>query len=101
MYVLLAIISLAGCVSDIIDVIDEPTRADAELLDPALAWSEAEFEATLGGDNTFPTLTNRYGVSVSYSSSNTGVATVSEDGTVTPLAVGSVTITASSAAGAL
>ena len=98
-YVLLAIISLAGCVSDIIDVIDTPIGDDdTELVNPALAWSASEAEAVLGSDNSLPTLTNKYNVSVSYSSSSASVATISEDGTVTPIAVGTTTITASSAA---
>lgn len=46
----------------------------------------------------FPSLTNSYGVSVSYASSNTSVATVASDGTLTLLNAGTTTITASSEA---
>ena len=68
------------------------------LTDPELAWSASSFEATIGGSNTFPTLTNSYGVSVSYTSSNTDVATIASDGTITLVSAGTTAITAASAA---
>ena len=68
------------------------------LTDPALAWSTDSFEATIGAENSFPTLTNSYNVSVSYESSQPEVATVSAGGVITLLASGSTLISASSAA---
>jgi hypothetical protein len=70
----------------------------SNLKDPALAWSADSFEATIGTENSFPTLTNTYKVSVSYESSQPEVATVSSSGAITLVAAGSTLITASSAA---
>lgn len=51
--------------------------------------------ATVGDDFTEPTLTNEYGTTATYSSSNTNVATVDEStGDVTIVAAGETTITA-------
>ena len=69
-----------------------------ELKDPGLAWSADACEATMGLDNTFPTLTNTAGVSVAYESTNPEVATVSENGAVTLKASGTTMIKASSEA---
>ncbi len=64
-----------------------------------LAWSAESFDASLEGANTFPSLTNTNSVSVSYSSSNTSAATISNEegheGEISLVAVGSTTITAS------
>ena len=61
-----------------------------------LSWEEASFMAELEGQNTFPTLTNTNGVTVTYSSSNTNAATVDPaSGEITLKAVGTTTITAS------
>ena len=61
-----------------------------------LAWSAESFNASLEGANTFPTLTNTNGVSVSYSSSDESAATInSSTGAISLVAVGSTTITAS------
>jgi hypothetical protein len=68
------------------------------LKDPALSWTADSFEATIGSQNVFPTLTNTYKVSVSYTSSKPEVATVSNGGAITLVAAGSTLITASSAA---
>lgn len=68
------------------------------LKDPALSWTADSFEATIGSQNVFPTLTNSYKVSVSYTSSKPEVATVSSGGAITLVAAGSTLITASSAA---
>ena len=46
------------------------------------------------GDYTTPTLTAPEGETITYESSNTAVATVAEDGTVSPIATGKTTITA-------
>lgn len=101
---LIAVLALWGCTGDLIETIDSPDSSGDEsgqtvttLTDPNLSWSESSCAAVLGSENTFPTLTNQYGVSVTYSSSATSVATVSSDGTVTLVAAGSSIITASSA----
>ena len=66
-----------------------------------LAYEEKEHTANVGEDFTEPTLTNPNSLTVTYSSSNTTLATVNEtSGEVSILAAGKVTITASSAADA-
>ena len=66
--------------------------------DPGLAYGTGSVTKTFG-DGTFKnTLTNSHSVSVTYSTSPTGVATVAADGTVTIVGAGTTTITASSAA---
>ena len=68
------------------------------LKDPGLAWSADSYEATIGAENSFPTLTNKNGVSVTYESSQTDVATVSSNGAITLVGAGSTMISAKSAA---
>ena len=66
--------------------------------DIGLAYSSAEVTYDLAGTAAFeaPTLSMEVeGVDLVYSSSNEAVATVAADGTVTPLAKGTTTITAS------
>ena len=70
----------------------------SNLKDPALAWSSDSFEATIGSENTFPSLTNAYNVSVSYESSQPEVATINGSGVITLVAAGSTIIKAASAA---
>ena len=74
--------------------------ADPELkyMQGATAVTTAEW--TLGkDDNTaLPVLQNTHSVAVTYESSNTDVATVATDGTVTAVGIGTATITATSAA---
>ncbi len=66
-----------------------------------LAYAETELTANVGEDFAEPTLSNPYSLSITYSSSNTTLATVNATtGEVTILAAGKVTITASSAADA-
>ena len=63
-----------------------------------LAFSSSTATATLGQSFTAPTLSvdpDAASSAVAYSSSNTSVATVDSDGTVTPVAAGTTTITAS------
>ena len=64
---------------------------------PELSFSQTTAEATLGSSFTAPTLTTApAGLTVAYSSSNTGVATVdASTGAVTLVAAGTTTITAS------
>jgi hypothetical protein len=72
---------------------------------PELAYKQGETAVTtaewiLGkDDNTaLPVLQNTHSVAVTYESSNTDVATVATDGTVTVVGIGTATITATSAA---
>ena len=62
--------------------------------DPLLSWSAKTYEATLGAENSFPTLTNKYGVTVSYSSSDESTAAISSNGELTLVAAGTATISA-------
>ncbi len=62
--------------------------------DPLLSWSAKSYEATLGAENSFPTLTNKYGVTVSYSSSDESTAAISSSGELTLVAAGTATISA-------
>ena len=63
-----------------------------------LAYAETELTANVGEDFAEPTLSNPYSLSITYSSSNTTLATVNATtGEVTILAAGKVTITASTA----
>ena len=71
------------------------SQGAVELTDPALSWSESSFEATPGAQNPFPTLTNTFGVNVSYTSSKPEVATINGQGVITLVAAGSTLITAS------
>lgn len=63
----------------------------------SLVWSAAEYTATIGADNTYPTLTTEPVdlAGVTYASSNTAAATIAADGTITLVAAGTTTITAS------
>ena len=67
---------------------------DVAKADPGLAFSSETATATVGQEFTAPTLTNPNGLTVSYASSKTNVATVANDGTVTIVGVGTTTITA-------
>ena len=61
-----------------------------------LSFASAAMEASLsGGTQASPSLTNTTGLPVTYESSNTSVATVESDGTVTPISDGVAIITAS------
>ena len=70
----------------------------SNLKDPGLAWSADSFEATIGAENKFPTLTNTYNLGITYESSQPGVATINANGVITLVAAGSTMISASSAA---
>ncbi|MBQ6178450.1 MAG: carbohydrate-binding domain-containing protein [Bacteroidales bacterium] len=88
-----------SCAGDEILLTEEEAGSGTETTtqtDPNLSWSASTFEATLGADNSYPTLTNKYGVAVSYTSSNTDVAKITSDGSITLVAAGTSTITASS-----
>lgn len=77
----------------------ETQQGASELTDPSLAWSADSFEAIIGGENDFPTLTNTYGVSVTYESSQPEVASVNESGAITLVSGGTTMIKAYSTAG--
>ena len=62
-----------------------------------LAWSASSYTATIGATNTFPTLTNPHSLAITYSSSDTNVATIAADGKITLKAAGTTTIKAISA----
>lgn len=71
--------------------------APGEKQNPNLSFSPQTATATLGLSFTAPTLTKPDDLAVSYSSSNTNVATVdASTGNVTPLSAGTTTITAKS-----
>ncbi|MBR3527041.1 MAG: carbohydrate-binding domain-containing protein [Bacteroidales bacterium] len=75
-----------------------PGQQVSELTDPALAWSADSFEATIGSENTFPSLTNSYKVGVTYVSSDPAVATIAAGGEITLVGSGSTMISAKSEA---
>lgn len=63
--------------------------------DVTMTFSDTEATATISSDFTAPTLTtNPEGLTVTYSSSNTDVATVDDAGTITLVGAGTTTITA-------
>lgn len=63
-----------------------------------LSWGTSTRTVTLGADdNVFPTLENENNLTVTYSSSETSVATIAADGTITLVAAGQTVITAESA----
>ena len=95
------VLMTAGCTADEILTIDEAFPSgdsSSTLADPGLAWSESAFEATIGYQNSFPTLSNDHNLSISYSSSQNPVATIDEEGNITLLSAGTTAIMATSAA---
>ena len=63
-----------------------------------LSFGTSSRTVTLGADdNVFPTLQNANNLAVTYSSSETSVATIAADGTITLVAAGQTVITAESA----
>lgn len=73
------------------------TKQNTGKQDAGLAWSASAYTATIGATNTFPTLTNPHSLAVTYSSSNTDVATIAANGTITLKAAGTTVIKATSA----
>ena len=65
--------------------------------DPALSYATTEMEATMGDAAFTNALTNTDNLAITYTSSNTSVATVSTSGKVTLKGVGQTTITATAA----
>ena len=76
-----------GTASYNLTVVDD--RKDAEL-----SFPETEYTANVGEAFNTPTLNNAYSLPVSFSSSDTNVATVDADGVVTIEGAGTTTITA-------
>ncbi|MBQ8021120.1 MAG: Ig-like domain-containing protein, partial [Bacteroidales bacterium] len=102
-YTLLMLLTVSvSCAGDMIDITDEPTSSGSststELKDANLSWSASSCDATLGSDNTFPSLSNPYALDINYSSGDESVATISSNGTVTLVAVGTTEIKATSVA---
>ena len=94
----IATVLLACNKEDILPSESDVTPSETTLTDPELSWSASSYEAQIGEDNTFPTLSNEYKVTVTYSSSDTDVATIDSDGNITLLSAGTTSIMASSAA---
>ena len=98
-------IALTGCEQD-----DLPFRPDdsgempgwqqtvSNPKDPGLTWNADSFEAMLGTDNSFPSLSNPSGVRVTYDSSQPETAIIDENGVITLVACGTTLIKASSLA---
>lgn len=60
-----------------------------------LSWGTATREVTIGSsENKFPTLSNANELPVTYASSETSVATIAQDGTITLVAEGKTTVSA-------
>ena len=96
------VLLLAGCTADDIfetdEILPDGSTSPSTLTDPGLAWSESAFEASIGTANLFPTLLNNYGLEITYSSSDTKVATIDEEGVITLVSAGTTAIMATSAA---
>ena len=60
----------------------------------SLSWSATTCKVQIGATNTFPTLTKSHDITIKYTSSNSSVATIANDGTITLIAAGTTTITA-------
>ena len=70
------------------------TISKAATTGAGISWSSSSATATLGKSFTAPTLNNPHQLPITYSSSNTNVATISADGAVTIKGVGETTIKA-------
>ena len=103
----------AGTLKAWVEYTDDETSLSSEIVsatytilpDPSLVFVvgddpvEEDIDYVMGGTGaelTLPTLQNPHNVSVRYESGNTAIATVSADGTVTPVGIGTTTITATS-----
>ena len=87
---------LGGCTADGIDSM-EGYLSEFQL-ESGLAWSGSSCEAVIGAENAFPSLSNPHGLSVSYTSSDTDVAVIDSNGSITLLSAGSTAISANSEA---
>ena len=77
---------------------DAPEQGTTYLKDPGLLWSADSFVATLGAENSFPTLSNPNNLSISYESSQPDVAEIDENGAITLVSAGTTMIKATSPA---
>lgn len=69
--------------------------AKTQPTDEQFAWSAASASVEKGGEgNVFPSLTNTLSLDVTYESSETAVATIASDGTITLVAAGETQISA-------
>lgn len=91
-----ALILALACTKE--SIIPSESETSSTLTDPNLSWSASSYEAQIGGDNSFPTLSNEHAVTISYSSSDTDVATIDAKGNITLLTAGTTSIMATSAA---
>ncbi|MBQ7162878.1 MAG: carbohydrate-binding domain-containing protein [Bacteroidales bacterium] len=92
----LILMLMPACTPEEAVTTDETIPDDTlSLPDPQLAWSASTFEAIIGVSSDFPTLTNTNHLSISYSSSDTAVATIDKAGAVALVGTGSCFITAS------
>ena len=90
-----------GCTpEDIPGGADDTTEEVVLPAEAGLSWSVASCSVSLAAVASFtaPTLTNPHGLSITYSSSDTSVATIDADGRLTILAAGTTTISATSEA---
>lgn len=71
------------------------TISKAAASSAGISWSSSSVTVTLGQSFTAPTLNNPHQLPITYSSSNTAVATISADGTVSIKSEGETTIKAS------
>ena len=78
-----------------LQIFEVPTPESTTKEEAGLSFSEENFTATIGQQNTFPTLNNPNGLDVTYRSTHEDVATVDENGVVTLVAAGKTTIIAS------
>jgi len=78
---------------------DKPNSIVAYKTHSPIAWSAGACTAELNGEeNEYPTLNDAAGLTISYESTTPATATIDANGVVTPVAVGSTTIKATSAA---
>ena len=90
-----------GCTpEDIPGGADDTTEEEVLPAEAGLSWSVSACSVSLAAVASFtsPTLTNPHGLDITYTSSDTSVATISADGTLTILAAGTTTVTATSEA---
>lgn len=81
-----------------VDDITLTESSSTDPVNPTFEWSAATASAVLGSTPTLPTLNNNSDGVVTYSSSETSVATIDGEGNVTIVGAGETTITASVAA---
>lgn len=96
---LLPALVLAGCTKEEIikDETDNGSTQDTTLEDPQISWSSSSLIILVDQEDfELPTLNNPHGFALTYASSDSAVATITADGTVTVLnKVGATSISAS------